>query len=144
MQKNYQSKSPSGVFLSCFGHKLGSFTQWVIVCVLFTHGQKSMCKVGQKRDRSEWCVTGADIRWLDRGKRVFTWISVQRTRSILAVTMESSKLWTTAMACAVLLSCIQGAEMDFDNESDLETRALREFYPKDPNLTNEKQLVSIA
>lgn len=60
------------------------------------------------------------------------------------MTMESSKLWTTAMACAVLVSCIQGAEMDFDNESDLETRALREFYPKDPNLTNEKQLVSIA
>lgn len=48
------------------------------------------------------------------------------------------------MACAVLVSCIQGAEMDFDNESDLETRALREFYPKDPNLTNEKQLVSIT
>jgi len=62
----------------------------------------------------------------------------------LAVTMESSKLWTTAMACAVLLSCIQGAEIDFDNESDLEKRALRDFYPKDPNLTNEKQLVSIA
>ncbi|XP_016358756.1 cocaine- and amphetamine-regulated transcript protein-like [Sinocyclocheilus anshuiensis] len=55
--------------------------------------------------------------------------------------MESSKLWTTAMACAVLVSCIQGAEMDFDNESALETRALREFYPKDPNLTNEKQLL---
>lgn len=62
----------------------------------------------------------------------------------LTVTMESSKLWTTAMAYAVLFSCIQGAEMDVDNESDLETRALREFYPKDPNLTNEKQLVSIA
>ncbi|KTF78183.1 hypothetical protein cypCar_00033304 [Cyprinus carpio] len=66
---------------------------------------------------------------------------MQRTRSVLAVTMESSKLWTTAMACALLVSCIQGAEMDFDNESDLETRALREFYPKDPNLTNEKQLL---
>ncbi|NP_001314747.1 cocaine- and amphetamine-regulated transcript protein-like precursor [Danio rerio] len=57
------------------------------------------------------------------------------------MTMESSKIWSTAMVCAVLLSCIQAAEMDFDNESDLETRALREFYPKDPNLTNEKQLL---
>jgi len=28
----------------------------------FTHEQKSMCKVEQKKDRSEWCVTGADIR----------------------------------------------------------------------------------
>ncbi len=101
-----------------------------------------MCKVEQKKEWSECCVSGADIKWLDRGKRVFTWISVHRTS--LAVTMESYKLWTTAMACAVLVSCIQGAEMDFDNESDLETRALREFYPKDPNLTNEKQLVSIA
>ncbi|XP_051565014.1 cocaine- and amphetamine-regulated transcript protein-like [Myxocyprinus asiaticus] len=56
--------------------------------------------------------------------------------------MESSKLWTTAIACAVLLSFVNGAEIDnFDNESDLETRALRDFYPKDPNLTNEKQLL---
>lgn len=63
----------------------------------------------------------------------------------MALTMESYKLWTTAMACAVLLSFVHGAEIDdFDNESDLETRALRDFYPKDPNLTNEKQLVSIA
>lgn len=49
------------------------------------------------------------------------------------------------MACVVLLSFVYGAEInDFDKESDLETRALRDFYPKDPNLTNEKQLVSIA
>lgn len=63
----------------------------------------------------------------------------------MALTMESYKLLTTAMACAVLLSFVRGAEIDnFDKESDLETRALRDFYPKDPNLTNEKQLVSIA
>ncbi|XP_051997981.1 cocaine- and amphetamine-regulated transcript protein-like [Xyrauchen texanus] len=56
--------------------------------------------------------------------------------------MESSKLWTTAMACALLLSFVHGAEVDdFDNESDSQKRALREFYPKDPNLTNEKQLL---
>ncbi|XP_065145646.1 cocaine- and amphetamine-regulated transcript protein-like [Paramisgurnus dabryanus] len=55
--------------------------------------------------------------------------------------MESYKLWTAAMACAVLLSFAHGAEMDLDNEPELETRALRDFYPKDPNLTNEKQLL---
>ncbi|XP_036391465.1 cocaine- and amphetamine-regulated transcript protein-like [Megalops cyprinoides] len=56
--------------------------------------------------------------------------------------MESSKLWTRAVVCAVLLSVVSGAETnDSDLELELETRALMDFYPKDPNLTNEKQLL---
>ncbi|CAB1339111.1 unnamed protein product [Coregonus sp. 'balchen'] len=32
--------------------------------------------------------------------------------------------------------------MDYsDSELDLDTRSVRDFYPKDPNLTNEKQLL---
>ncbi|KAM6979483.1 cocaine- and amphetamine-regulated transcript protein-like [Aplochiton taeniatus] len=56
--------------------------------------------------------------------------------------MESSRLWARALVGAVLLSIVVGAEMnDSDSELDLDTRALRDFYPKDPNLTNEKQLL---
>ncbi|KAM4630171.1 cocaine- and amphetamine-regulated transcript protein-like [Polymixia lowei] len=56
--------------------------------------------------------------------------------------MESSKLWTRAMVCAVLLSIVLGTEMyDPKSEEDLNARALRDFYPKGPNLTNEKQLL---
>lgn len=57
--------------------------------------------------------------------------------------MESSRLWTRAVVCAVLLSIVLSAEIDYsDSELDLDTRSVRDFYPKDPNLTNEKQLVS--
>lgn len=59
-------------------------------------------------------------------------------------TMESSRLWTRVLFCAALLSIVLGAEIDdSDSEINLDTRALRDFYPKDPNLTNEKQLVSL-
>ncbi|KAJ8340320.1 hypothetical protein SKAU_G00349530 [Synaphobranchus kaupii] len=56
--------------------------------------------------------------------------------------MESSRLWTTTLICAVLLSVLSGAEIN-ESESDLnlDTRALTDFYPKDPNLTNEKLLL---
>ncbi|XP_066510362.1 cocaine- and amphetamine-regulated transcript protein-like [Hoplias malabaricus] len=57
-------------------------------------------------------------------------------------TMESS-VWTRAAACALLLLTIACAAQtqDSDQEVDLDTRALRDFYPKDPNLTNEKELL---
>ncbi|KAI1889750.1 hypothetical protein AGOR_G00166150 [Albula goreensis] len=56
--------------------------------------------------------------------------------------MESSRLWTITVVCAVLLSVISSAEInESDLELDLDTRALTDFYPKDPNLTNEKQLL---
>ncbi|XP_062327184.1 cocaine- and amphetamine-regulated transcript protein-like [Osmerus eperlanus] len=56
--------------------------------------------------------------------------------------MESSRLWTRVLVCAALLSIVLGAEIDdSDSEINLDTRALRDFYPKDPNLTNEKQLL---
>ncbi|XP_038850796.1 cocaine- and amphetamine-regulated transcript protein-like [Salvelinus fontinalis] len=56
--------------------------------------------------------------------------------------MESSRLWTRAVVCAVLLSIVLSAEIDYlDSELDLDTRSVRDFYPKDPNLTNEKQLL---
>ncbi|XP_061102413.1 cocaine- and amphetamine-regulated transcript protein-like [Conger conger] len=54
--------------------------------------------------------------------------------------MESSTLWTITLV--VLLSVVSGAEID-DSELNLnlDTRALTDFYPNDPNLTNEKQLL---
>ncbi|KAL2088305.1 hypothetical protein ACEWY4_015204 [Coilia grayii] len=56
--------------------------------------------------------------------------------------MESSKRWPLVVACAMLVSVVAGAETnDSDMELDLDTRAIRNFYPKDPNLTNEKQLL---
>ncbi|KAG9341322.1 hypothetical protein JZ751_019426 [Albula glossodonta] len=56
--------------------------------------------------------------------------------------MESSRLWSRAVVCAVLLSVLCGAETNDSNmDLELETRALTDFYPKDPNLTNEKQLL---
>ncbi|MGH0173291.1 UNVERIFIED_CONTAM: hypothetical protein FKN15_016930 [Acipenser sinensis] len=50
--------------------------------------------------------------------------------------MENSRLWLRVVVCCVLLSVTSGAE-----SNDLETRALTDFYRKDPNLTNEKQLL---
>ncbi|KAG7271761.1 hypothetical protein CRUP_032664 [Coryphaenoides rupestris] len=58
--------------------------------------------------------------------------------------MDSSRVWTRALVCAVLLSVVHGAEVhhsDSEEGEDLSTRALREFYPKGPNLTNERQLL---
>uniref|UniRef100_A0A3B1II12 Uncharacterized protein n=1 Tax=Astyanax mexicanus TaxID=7994 RepID=A0A3B1II12_ASTMX len=60
--------------------------------------------------------------------------------------MESS-VWTRAAACALLLliSCAaetrqQDQDQYPDQDPDRESRALRDFYPKDPNLTNQKEL----
>ncbi|XP_029901404.1 cocaine- and amphetamine-regulated transcript protein-like [Myripristis murdjan] len=57
-------------------------------------------------------------------------------------TMQTSRLRTRALLCALLLSAVVGAEM-FESESgeELSPRALRDFYPKGPNLTSEKQLL---
>ncbi|XP_048887098.1 cocaine- and amphetamine-regulated transcript protein-like [Brienomyrus brachyistius] len=57
-------------------------------------------------------------------------------------TMENPKLWTKAVVCAALLFGVTRAETkDSDKELDLDERALTDFYPKDPNLTTEKQLL---
>ncbi|XP_064422166.1 cocaine- and amphetamine-regulated transcript protein-like isoform X1 [Latimeria chalumnae] len=50
--------------------------------------------------------------------------------------MDSSKLLLIAVICTVLLSTVFGSE-----SSELETRALGDFYSKDPNLYNEKELL---
>ncbi|XP_028823876.1 cocaine- and amphetamine-regulated transcript-like [Denticeps clupeoides] len=56
--------------------------------------------------------------------------------------MESSRLRARAVACVVLLAVAARAETgDSDPDSGLDTRAIRDFYPKDPNLTDEKQLL---
>lgn len=49
------------------------------------------------------------------------------------------------MVCAVLLSCASGNEiyrLDDEEVVDVDRRALRNFYPKEPNLTSQKELVS--
>ncbi|KAK2838538.1 hypothetical protein Q7C36_013352 [Tachysurus vachellii] len=56
--------------------------------------------------------------------------------------MESSTIAARALLLLLLLvlrSCAR-AENE-DTEVDLDTRAIRDFYPKDPNLTSEKQLL---
>ncbi|KAM7405702.1 hypothetical protein PAMP_000129 [Pampus punctatissimus] len=57
--------------------------------------------------------------------------------------MRSSKLLSGALLCALmLLSSPAGAQMlDNESEEELSPRALRDFYPKGPNLTSEKQLL---
>lgn len=62
-------------------------------------------------------------------------------------TMESASLKTRMAVCALLLCLLTGAkanESEPEIEVELDTRAIRDFYPKDPNLTSEKQLVSNA
>lgn len=61
-------------------------------------------------------------------------------------TMQSSKLLSGTLLCALLLlSSAAGAEvLDIESEEELSPRALRDFYPKGPNLTSEKQLVRAA
>lgn len=57
--------------------------------------------------------------------------------------MQSSRLLSGALLCALmLLSSAAGAEvLDTESEEELSPRALRDFYPKGPNLTSEKQLL---
>ncbi|XP_071394736.1 cocaine- and amphetamine-regulated transcript protein-like [Centroberyx affinis] len=57
-------------------------------------------------------------------------------------TMQSCRLRTGALLCALLLSGAVGAEMiEAESGEELSPRALRDFYPKGPNLTSEKQLL---
>lgn len=54
--------------------------------------------------------------------------------------MHSSRLLGAALLCALML--LSDAQvMDTESEEELSPRALRDFYPKGPNLTSEKQLV---
>ncbi|KAM9470447.1 cocaine- and amphetamine-regulated transcript 2 [Clarias gariepinus] len=55
--------------------------------------------------------------------------------------MESSS--TAARALLLLLLVLRSCARadNEDTEVDLDTRAIRDFYPKDPNLTSEKQLL---
>ncbi|KAF0042726.1 hypothetical protein F2P81_004063 [Scophthalmus maximus] len=57
----------------------------------------------------------------------------------------SSRLPSGALLCALLLLLSRGAaagadQTDAESEEALSPRALRDFYPKGPNLTSEKQL----
>uniref|UniRef100_A0A8C1BB50 Cocaine- and amphetamine-regulated transcript 2 n=1 Tax=Cyprinus carpio carpio TaxID=630221 RepID=A0A8C1BB50_CYPCA len=58
--------------------------------------------------------------------------------------MESYSLRTRMAVCALLLCLLTGTKAN-DSEPEiqveLDTRAIRDFYPKDPNLTSEKQLL---
>ncbi|KAF5892524.1 cocaine- and amphetamine-regulated transcript protein-like [Clarias magur] len=55
--------------------------------------------------------------------------------------MESSS--TAARSLLLLLLVLRSCARadNEDTEVDLDTRAIRDFYPKDPNLTSEKQLL---
>ncbi|XP_061831411.1 cocaine- and amphetamine-regulated transcript protein-like [Nerophis lumbriciformis] len=57
--------------------------------------------------------------------------------------MQSSRRLGGALVCALmLLSCTARAQvLDSESEEELNSRALRDFYPKGPNLTSEKQLL---
>lgn len=57
-------------------------------------------------------------------------------------TAQSSR----ALLCALLLlpSLTGAQELDAASDEKLSPRALRDFYPKGPNLTSEKQLVRRA
>ncbi|XP_054879551.1 cocaine- and amphetamine-regulated transcript protein-like [Poeciliopsis prolifica] len=62
-------------------------------------------------------------------------------------TMQSSRLLSGALLCALLLLSAGAAgaraqgPLDAESEEELSPRALRDFYPKGPNLTSEKQLL---
>ncbi|XP_034723052.1 cocaine- and amphetamine-regulated transcript protein-like [Etheostoma cragini] len=59
-------------------------------------------------------------------------------------TMQTtSRMLSVALLCALLLlSSAAGAQdLDTESEEELSPRALRDFYPKGPNLTSEKQLL---
>ncbi|XP_068429020.1 cocaine- and amphetamine-regulated transcript protein-like [Clinocottus analis] len=55
----------------------------------------------------------------------------------------TSRTLSGPLLCALLLlSRATGAqELDSESEKELSPRALRDFYPKGPNLTSEKQLL---
>lgn len=61
-------------------------------------------------------------------------------------TAHGSAHGSAALLCALLLlSSLGGAQLlDAASEEQLSPRALRDFYPKGPNLTSEKQLVRPA
>lgn len=61
-------------------------------------------------------------------------------------TAHGSAHGSAALLCALLLlSSLGGAQLlDAASEEQLSPRALRDFYPKGPNLTSEKQLVRAA
>lgn len=62
-------------------------------------------------------------------------------------TTQNCRLLSGTLICAllVLLSSFTGAQvLDTESEEELSPRALRDFYPKGPNLTSEKQLVRFA
>ncbi|XP_077374280.1 cocaine- and amphetamine-regulated transcript protein-like [Festucalex cinctus] len=59
-------------------------------------------------------------------------------------TLHSSRRLSGALLCALLLqafSLSQAQFTDTESEEELSPRALRDFYPKGPNLTSEKQLL---
>ncbi|XP_034437399.1 cocaine- and amphetamine-regulated transcript protein-like [Hippoglossus hippoglossus] len=55
-------------------------------------------------------------------------------------TMHSSRL-LSALLCALLLVSGTAGSAEMESSEDLSPRALRDFYPKGPNLTSEKQLL---
>ncbi|XP_068172852.1 cocaine- and amphetamine-regulated transcript protein-like [Antennarius striatus] len=57
-------------------------------------------------------------------------------------TRQSSAMLRSALLCALLLLNTGAAEGEvLESEEELSPRALRDFYPKGPNLTSEKQLL---
>lgn len=87
-------------------------------------------------------------RCLSRRTWVLSEIGEKGHMSPRTGTMQSSRMLSGALLCALLLlsagAAGAGAQglLDAESEEELSPRALRDFYPKGPNLTSEKQLVS--
>lgn len=59
-------------------------------------------------------------------------------------TAHSSGALLVALMLLLLFSITGAQVLDTGSEEELSPRALRDFYPKGPNLTSEKQLVRSA
>lgn len=104
-----------------------------------------MTKEREKKEKSKTKVGRADGRSQIKG--VCAWGSGCLRRAQLGTMAHTGTARSSgALLCALLLlSSLAGAQLlDAASEEELSPRALRDFYPKGPNLTSEKQLVRSA
>lgn len=133
-----------------------TFTRWLtagrqLLRMTLEGGRRGRKCWGEKRERADWL-------WQPHKK-----VSVRSQRPIEPLTMprtgttahSRSRMPSAAPLCPapppllmllllLLLSSTARAQLlDEPSEEELTPRALRDFYPKRPNLTSEKQLVRL-